>query len=166
MSSPKVGRPGPTSPAGWLFAPAGCVLRWEAEGNELTLCSDGDISMGQGSSITVRWLGRAANCFELAGCLPCCSQGWVPREASLCTCPSLCGDRQTPPARFQPAWVLTVCTRQTDIHLLAQGSSPGRTHHLLVLVARVFLFEHPCSCRWPVGFCENDKHSKSEALPA
>lgn len=139
MSSPKGGRPGPTSPAGWLLAPAGCVLRWEAEGNELTLCSDGDISMGQRSSITLRWLGRAVNCFELAGCLLRCSQGWVPREASLCTCPFLLGDRQTLPARFQPAWVLTACTRQTDIHLFAQRSIPGRIHHLPTL--------------WPGWFC-------------
>lgn len=61
-----------------MFVPAGCVLRSEAEGNELTLCSDSDISMGQSSSIMMRWLRRPVNCFELAGCLLCCSQSSVP----------------------------------------------------------------------------------------
>lgn len=31
--------------------PAGSMLRWEADSSELTLCSDSDISVGQGSSI-------------------------------------------------------------------------------------------------------------------
>lgn len=52
-----------------LFVRAGCVLRSEAKGNELTLRSDGDISMGQGSSIMIWWLRRAVNRVELAGCL-------------------------------------------------------------------------------------------------
>ena len=48
------------------------------EGNELMLCSDGDISMGQGSSIMMWWLRTAVNPFRLSGCLLHCSQGSVP----------------------------------------------------------------------------------------
>lgn len=70
-----------------MFVPAGCVLKSEAEGNELTLCSDSDISMGQSSSIMMRWLRRPVNCFELAGCLLCCSQSSVPGDPRTCSIP-------------------------------------------------------------------------------
>lgn len=65
-----------------LFILGAFVLGWEAEWNELTLCSDGDISMGQGSSITMWWwLRRAVNPSEMPGCFLRCSQGSLPGEA-------------------------------------------------------------------------------------
>lgn len=66
--------------------PAGSMLRREAESNELTLCSDSDISVGQGSSIMMWWLRRAVNYFELAACLLCCcSRGCSHRELRTCS---------------------------------------------------------------------------------